>query len=56
VDRRACREGEVVPADTAPPRGGDHYSLVGIEKIRVLEGYDKGLEGWVLVSGLSNTD
>jgi hypothetical protein len=54
LDRRACREGEVVPADTPPPRERDHYSLVGIEKIRVLEGHDKGLEGWVLVSGLSN--
>jgi hypothetical protein len=56
LDRRACRGTEVVAADTAPPRTRDHYSLVGVEKIKVVEGIDTGLEGWVLVSGLSNTD
>jgi hypothetical protein len=56
VDRRACRGGEVVDADTPPPRGKDHYSLIGVEKIRVMEGPDAGLVGWVLVSGLSNTE
>jgi len=56
LDRRACLGDEVVDADFPPPRGKNHYSLIGIEKIRVLEGIDAGLEGWVLVSGLSNTE
>ena len=56
LDRRACLEDEVVNADTPPPRGRNHYSLIGVEKIRVVEGIDTGLVGWVLVSGLSNTE
>jgi hypothetical protein len=56
LDRRACLGDEVVDADTPPPLTKDHYSLVGIEKIRVVEGIDAGLVGWVLVSGLSNTE
>jgi hypothetical protein len=56
LDRRACLGEEVVDADTLPPHGKDHYSLIGIEKIRVVEGIDTGLVGWVLVSGLSNTE
>ena len=56
VERRACRGNEVVDADTPPPRGTDHYSLIGVEKIRVMEGPDMGLVGWVLTSGLSNTE
>lgn len=56
LDRRACLGNEIVAADTPPPRGKDHYSLIGVEKIKVVEGIDSGLEGWVLVSGLSNTD
>jgi len=56
LDRRACLGDKVVDADTRPPLGRDHYSLVGVEKIRVVEGIDTGLVGWVLVSGLSNTE
>ena len=56
LDRRACLGDKVVDADTPSPLGRDHYSLIGVEKIRVVEGIDSGLEGWVLVSGLSNTD
>jgi len=56
VDRRACLGDEVVDADTPPPWTKDHYSLVGVEKVRVVEGADAGLVGWVLVSGLSNTE
>ena len=56
LDRRACLGDELVDADTPPPRGRDHYSLIGVEKIRVVEGIDSGLVGWVLVSGLSNTE
>jgi hypothetical protein len=56
LDRRACRGDEIVDADSPPPQGKGHYSLIGVEKIRVVEGIDAGLEGWVLVSGLSNTD
>jgi hypothetical protein len=56
LDRRACRGEEVVDADTPLPRGKDHYSLIGVEKIRVLEGPDAGLVGWVLVSGLLNAE
>jgi len=56
LDGRACRGNDVVAADTPPPRTRDHYSLIGVEKIRVVEGIDTGLVGWVLVSGLSNTE
>jgi hypothetical protein len=56
VDRRACLGDEVVDADTPPPRTSEHYSLIGVEKIRVVEGIDTGMEGWVLVSGLSNVE
>jgi hypothetical protein len=56
LDRRACLGNEIVDADTPQPRTKDHYSLIGVEKIRVVEGIDTGLVGWVRVSGLSNTE
>lgn len=56
LERRACNGNQLVDAATAPPHGKDHYSLVGVEKIRVMEGIDTGLEGWVLVAGLSNPE
>ena len=56
LDRRACLGNKVVDADTPPARGRDRYSLIGAEKIRVVEGIDTGLVGWVLASGLSNTE
>jgi hypothetical protein len=48
----ACSGNEVVDAHTPPPRGKDRYSLIAVERIRVLGGSDAGLEGWVLLSGL----